>query len=106
MVSPMIGEQQELPLGLEGPRGGDTFEAARDESRLNRQMRDVWRIVRDEEWHTLPEIADLTGHPEASISARLRDLRKRRFGGHTVERTFVGAGLWAYRFHPRGGCDD
>jgi len=102
----MIGEQQELPLGLDGPRGGDTYDAARDESRLNRQMRDVFRIVSDEDWHTLEELAQATGHPEASVSARLRDLRKRRFGGHTVERTYLGSGLWAYRFHLAANCDE
>ena len=34
---------------------------------------------------------------EASISARLRDLRKEKFGGHVVERERLSGGLWAYR---------
>ncbi len=37
-------------------------------------------------WWTLREISQHTGDPEASISARLRDLRKARFGAHTVNR--------------------
>jgi hypothetical protein len=49
---------------------------------------------------TLQDIARETGDPEASISARLRDLRKPQFGGHTVERIRTGEGkrgLFLYR---------
>jgi hypothetical protein len=35
-------------------------------------------------WLTLDELAKLTHYPPASISAQLRDLRKPRFGAHTV----------------------
>lgn len=100
-----MSEQPELPLDLDGPRGGVTFDPDRDGARLNRQMRDVFRVVADEAWHTLPGLSRATGHPEASISARLRDLRKPRFGGHVVERTYLGEGLWAYRLHLRGDHD-
>lgn len=104
----MTDLQPELELGLEGPRGGETFDPARDESRLNRQARDVFRIVADEEWHTLAELAERTGHPEASVSARLRDLRKVRFGAHIVERMYLGDGLHAYRclLRREGHCDE
>lgn len=46
---------------------------------------------------SLAAIAKLTGDPEASVSARLRDFRKLRFGGHTVERRYVEVGLFEYR---------
>lgn len=82
---------------LDGPRGGVTFDAERDEDRLNRQQRAVFAAMADGTWHTLDELARATGHPEASVSARLRDLRKPRHGGHTVEKTHLGHGLWAYR---------
>ena len=42
-------------------------------------------------------IAEAVGSPEASVSARLRDLRKPAFGGHTVERQYVERGLFRYR---------
>jgi len=51
----------------------------------------------DGQWRTLGELSALTGDPEASISARLRDLRKPRFGGLTVERKYIRRGLFAYR---------
>jgi len=51
----------------------------------------------DGRWHTLREISGQTGDPEASISARLRDLRKRKFGGHSVLRQRLAGGKWRYR---------
>ena len=48
-------------------------------------------------WLTLPVISAQTGYPEASISARLRDLRKTKFGAYNVERRYVVNGLWEYR---------
>lgn len=76
---------------------GSTYEPRRDEGRLFRQLRDVRSYMADGLWHTLPDIAAGTGHPEASISARLRDLRKDRWGAHTVEREFLRHGLFRYR---------
>lgn len=37
-------------------------------------------------WLTLEELAKLTHYPPASISAQLRHLRKREFGGYEVEK--------------------
>ncbi len=45
----------------------------------------------------MAQIEAATGYPQASISARLRDLRKPRNGGYTVERSHVHRGVWAYR---------
>jgi hypothetical protein len=61
--------------------GGSTFDPALDEERLNEQTIRVYRLMIDEEWRTLSEISSVTEDPEASISARLRDLRKPDFGG-------------------------
>jgi hypothetical protein len=33
----------------------------------------------------------------SGLSARVRDLRKARFGGYEVERKRIAGGLWAYR---------
>lgn len=86
-----------MTTSLDGDRGGVTFDSERDGARLNRQMRDVWRVMHDGNAYTLDELAHRTGHPEASISARIRDLRKPKFGGHHVERTHLGRGVWVYR---------
>ncbi len=89
--------QPDLFASLDGPRDGVTFVPERDEVRLNRQARCVFMLMRDGHWRSLAQISMITGEPEASISARLRDFRKAKFGGHLVERRHVGSGLWEYR---------
>lgn len=79
---------------------GATFDYQRDGARLGFQASVVWTLMLDGQWRTLWQIAQMTGAPEASISARLRDLRKPKFGGHEVERRYVGAGEWEYRVVP------
>lgn len=79
----------------DGDRDGRTFQP-QDRSRLNRQAQAVWDAMQDHRWHTLAEISQATGAPEASVSARLRDFRKPRFGGHTVLHRRVGT-VWEYR---------
>lgn len=79
---------------------GVTYEPEFDERRLGAQMRRVRSAMADGEWRTLAELADVASAPEASVSARLRDLRKRRFGSHVVERRHRGEpvrGLYEYR---------
>jgi len=77
---------------------GITINDERDEGRLNKQLDAVrTAMLRSPEWWTLAALAGTTRYPEASVSARLRDLRKPKFGGYTVERKYVERGLWAYR---------
>ena len=76
---------------------GATFDEARDSERLAKQLQSVFSLMNDKEWHTIPELAYVLRAPEASISARLRDLRKSKFGAHIVEREYVIRGLWKYR---------
>lgn len=76
---------------------GKTYNRPRDCGRLNKQLVAVREIMEDGLWHTLGEIADRTANPESSVSARLRDLRKPRFGLRTIERRYVSQGLWEYR---------
>lgn len=58
--------------------------------------------MRDYQWHTLPELADEIGCSEAAASARVRDLRKSKYGGHTVRcvRAPGQNGLHLYRLVP------
>lgn len=78
---------------------GETCEE-QDRVRLAKLMLRVWRVVKGGEWITLSELASQAGGSEASVSARLRDLRKQRFGAHTVERRHVCQGLFEYRVTP------
>jgi hypothetical protein len=76
---------------------GATYRRALDHARLGKQLMRVALLMADGQWRTLHSIAAMTNDPEASISARLRDLRKRKFGGHTVERERIIGGLYRYR---------
>jgi hypothetical protein len=88
--------------------GGRTFSADLDAKRLGAQLTRVLQAMSDGKWRTL---AELQAHilvtmgkrdPEASISARLRDIRK-LYGEEAMEsrrRTEDGVdGLWEYRSH-------
>lgn len=68
-----------------------------DHQRLNSQQFRIVRFMADHQWHTLREIAQATGSPEASASAQLRHLRKARFGSHVIQREHRGGGLYVYR---------
>jgi hypothetical protein len=84
----------------EGPdHDGETYDRAADHVRLNAQTLRVFRAMRGGQWLTLRELSNVTGDPEASVSARLRDLRKLKFGAYAIERRRVlrGRGLFLYR---------
>lgn len=77
-----------------------------DHPRLGDQLQAVYDLMRDQVWRTLAAIeSDLKarGHhvSPTGISARLRDLRKPKFGFHTVHRESLGGGLYRYRLEPR-----
>ena len=69
---------------------GVTYDPARDKARLTRQLGRVYEVVRHGDGHTLASIASITGAPEGSVSARLRDLRKEKFGSYDIRRKRVG----------------
>lgn len=72
-----------------------TFEAKLDSPRLTLQLDRVREYMLSifPNWKSLPEIKkqleklyENTHFPEQSISARLRDLRKKKFGGYVVDK--------------------
>lgn len=82
------------------PVNGATYNPMLDGNRLESQLERVIAAVSDGEWHDLGSLVNQCGGTHASISARLRDLRKVKFGGHTVESKRFGdpkSGLWKYR---------
>lgn len=85
---------------LEGKRDGETFDPFKDMDRLNAQMKRVFRTMCDSGWRSLRELSDVTGDPEASVSARLRDFRKPRFGELVVNRRRREAGVFEYQLVP------
>lgn len=76
---------------------GATYDHSRDSARLGEQMLAVLSVMSDGQWRTLADLASQAHAPEASVSARLRDLRKPRFGGYTVKRQYVKDGVHRYQ---------
>lgn len=83
--------------------GGVTYDAEQDYARLKSQLERVLALCKDGQWRTLGLIAAAVKGSEASVSARLRDLRKWRHGGYIVERKRLRSmgGLYAYRVLPK-----
>ena len=80
---------------------GADYVPNRDNSRLGSQLQRVFSLVADGKWRSLQDMSDLTGDPQASISAQLRHLRKARFGSWNVERRYINNGLYEYRLNGR-----
>lgn len=79
---------------------GSDYEPDYDDVRLTGQLLRIFNVMKDGIPRTLGEIEALTGDPQASISAQLRHLRKRRFGSHVVRKQVRGArehGLFEYQ---------
>lgn len=72
-----------------------------------RNMKQFWQVfdlMRDGQWRTLAEIKNALGahgfsdiSSIAGISARLRDFRKKKYGGFRVECKRIGVGQYRYR---------
>jgi len=80
---------------------GPDYDKKLDQARLTGQILRIYDLMIDEQWRTLQKIQDLTGDPQASISAQLRHLRKKRFGRNIVEKRRVFGmeekGLFEYK---------
>lgn len=85
---------------------GETYDANADKDRLGKNLQAVLGIMADGRWRTLDEILKVLcddyeiRSTTASASARLRDLRKAKYGSFLVDRRRRGqarAGLFEYR---------
>ena len=79
---------------------GSTFNPYWDGERLGSQMERVSAFMMDGQWHDLHSVVNACGGTTASVSARIRDLRKAKFGRYTVESMRTGdpkSGVWQYR---------
>jgi hypothetical protein len=81
---------------------GETYDPALDHRRLTGQLERVYRWLAEAHpaWVTAAELGEKTGDPTPSVQARLRDLRKEKFGAFDVESRRRGdglAGVWEYR---------
>ena len=76
---------------------GSDIDDQRDTPRLSKQLETIRFLMSDGNWRTLPDIAQITGYGEASISAQLRNMRKARFGSLTVNKRYISNGLYEYQ---------
>lgn len=84
---------------------GETFDPRLDGKRLTSQLDRVREFMLSDlvkytdGWEPLWMIVAKAGGSEAGVSARLRDLRKPRFGGYIVERRRKAGcrSVWEYR---------
>jgi hypothetical protein len=80
---------------------GETFDPVRDGKRLEGQLDRVRTLMVNHanKWWTLQAISICTHAPEASVSARLRDLKRegRASGEFDIEKRYVRRGLHEYR---------
>jgi carbon storage regulator len=79
---------------------GADYDPERDDVRLTGQILRVFNTMKVGGWWTIDQVAAATGDPAASVSAQFRNLRKKEFGGHVVERQYAGGGLSRYRLIP------
>lgn len=71
-----------------------------DDARLLSQLERIINLTQDKKWRTLREISNTAKAPEASVSATLRSLRRKKFGEHKVNKRRHGDpkhGLWEYQ---------
>jgi hypothetical protein len=80
LVEPSVAHQPDLFGELDGDLGR------------------VFELMKDGRSWTLRQLSGALDIPEASVSARIRDLRKREFGEHIIEKRALGGRRgYAYR---------
>jgi hypothetical protein len=94
-----MSEAQEYGIRAARSFDGESIEAS-DVPRLIRMQDRVQGFMADGAWHLPEDVRKGLGLPEGTaITSRIRDLRKRRFGGFAVERRrhADGSGRFEYR---------
>ena len=64
------------------------------------QRQRVFNELNESNWLTLRELHKMTGDAESSISAQMRNLRKKKFGSYIVTKRIKGKllhNLWEYK---------
>jgi len=76
--------------------GHQDQEAAAKDVRLASQLVRVYKLMSNGTGWTLEDLSLAVNAPTSSVSARIRDLRKPRFGAHIIDRIHEGHGLYTY----------
>lgn len=95
----MLNSFQEKLTAPKKQKATDTM----DLDRLKGQLGIVYSIMKGGKWHTLESIATEAHKsfqryiPQVSVSSRIRELRQPHKGSHTVDREYLGNGVFQYR---------
>ena len=83
----------------EGAFDGYTYDPNEAYNRLTSQLARIrWHMTHPTgKWWTLKELSRVSNGSEASASARVRDLKKKRYGGFPIQSRRIVGGLWYYR---------
>lgn len=79
---------------------GSTYQSEYDNKRLHSLLDRVKELMSDGKYRTLAEIKSIVGGSEGGVGARLRDLRKAKFGAYVLNTRRRGSpynGLWEYQ---------
>ena len=76
---------------------GATYDKRLDQARLTGQLLRVFGAMLGGKCWMLEELRAACGGTTQSLSARVRDLRKPRFGAYTIERRRRTIATWEYR---------
>lgn len=85
------------------PLFGTDYDPARDEKRLRGKMRQVFRLMADEQWRTSEQAAEEcrrrygTHFKESSVGRYLRLFETPGIEGWTREKRGIGNGIYEYR---------
>lgn len=90
---------------------GQTYEARLDGPRLKKQLDRVreYMLATFPTWLSLAEISKALEQkynakfPSQSVSARLRDLKKKKFGSYEVPKKRRTISVWEYLVYPKDG---
>lgn len=85
---------------------GDDYVSKRDKPRLTLQIHQVRMYMENAGWLSVQDIAAELNFPEPSVSAQIRNLRKKRFGSRIVERRYEGNGLYEFRLTPEDNANE
>lgn len=86
---------------------GVTYNPALDERRLRRLLGRVFDVLARGEWITLVTLAREVRGTTASVSARIRDLKKAKHGAWIVDKRRVAGrrAIWEYRLRNADGTE-
>ena len=73
------------------------YVTAADDGRLLNQLERIFYLMRDGQPRTVAQIHAIVGGTQTGVSARLRDLRKAKFGAFEIATNDHGGGHFTYR---------